>query len=319
MRNVLDHRRAGVLAGAWLMLCCGGTEPGAAASEEVASVMDAEVAPDPGPTPVVEPDAEPQPEPMRVCPERKRCDGSYCEQTLIPAGEFFMGSDSPPRLDSHFPSGDERPIHRVKLDAFCIDRFEVSLERYESCVDAGVCPPEGLMFKEDGYETVVNHYPPQCWPDREKCKDYAVNGKNYWQAHTYCTWVGGRLCTEAEWERAANGPGPQKRIHPWGDDPPTADLVNIPSVGPGTIEEVYSHAAGTSPEGVFNLAGNVYEWVRDAYQPYEPAPDGEALENPVYPPTTADAKVIGRGSCFFTEPEETVTERSIFWKTFDWG
>ena len=315
----------------WVALCVGacssgdeastvpsdlGASPDAAADVAPALDVAADVGVDPGPAPA--PDVGPV---ELGCPDRERCDLPYCDQVLIPAGEFLMGSVHPPRTDSHFPSGDERPIHPVQLDAFCIDRYEATLERYEACVDAGFCPPEGLLWEEkaDGYETVVNHYPPKCSPDREVCKHYAVNGKNRFQAEHYCAWIGGRLCTEAEWERVANGPGPQQRIHPWGDDPPTSARVNIPSVGSGYIDPVNSHPAGASVEGVFNLAGNVYEWVVDAYAPYAPAPDGEALVNPVYPPPSAEAQVVGRGSCFFTEPERTVTERSLFDKTFDWG
>lgn len=254
-----------------------------------------------------------------TCPDRETCDRPFCEQVLIPSGEFVMGSEHTDRPDAYWPAGDESPPHPVQLDAFCIDKYEVTLRRYEDCVDDGVCSPDGLEHEQRDFQTVVNHYPDQCWPDRDACPEFAVNAKNYWQAQAYCAYSGGRLCTEAEWERAASGPGPEKPSHPWGDEPPTSDRVNIPSVGSGYVDPVDSHAAGQSAEGVYNLAGNVYEWVRDAYYPYEPAPDGEALHNPVTPPDWGGAEVVGRGSCFFTEPEETVTERSVFPMDFDWG
>ncbi len=238
---------------------------------------------------------------------------------LIPSGVFLMGSDDAPRSDSHFPSGDARPVHPVRLDAFCIDQYEVSLERYESCVDAGVCTPDGLLFKSSDYQTVVNHYPAQCESDLEPCRHHAVNTKSYHQAQAYCAWIGSRLCTEAEWERAANGPGPERRPHPWGEASPTAALANLPAVGSGFIDPVDSHPDGASVEGVFNLAGNVYEWVRDRYQLYVAEPNGEPLPNPVSLPTSDDQQVVGRGACFFTEPADTVTERSRFEMSFDWG
>ena len=254
-----------------------------------------------------------------VCPELNHPDRDFTEQVFIPAGEFTMGSEHTDRPGAYWPAGDESPPHQVKLDAFCIDKFEVSLRRYEDCVDDGVCSPDGLEHEERDFQTTVNHYPDECWPDTEECQEYAVNAKNYWQAQAFCAYNGQRLCTEAEWERAASGPGPDKPPHPWGDDPPNTDLVNIPSVGSGYVDPVDWHAEGASAEGVNNMAGNVYEWVRDKYDPYEPAPNGEALDNPVNLPDWGGAEVVGRGSCFFTEPEETVTERSVFPMDFDWG
>ena len=257
-------------------------------------------------------------EPVELsCPETDNCDRDYCEQILIPAGEFTMGSESGPRPDAYWPSGDERPPHQVTLDAFCIDKYEVSLRRYEDCVDDGVCSPDGLEHEQRDVQTVINHMPDDCWPDRENCYDHAVNAKNYWQAQAYCSYVGRRLCTEAEWERAAGGPGPDKTLHPWGNEDPDSDLVNLPSTGTGYVEAVNDYAAGQSAEGVFNMAGNVYEWVQDKYDLYDEDADG--VHNPVHPPDFGEAEVVGRGSCFFTEPEETVTERSIFPMDFDWG
>ena len=248
------------------------------------------------------------------CPQSDNCDRDYCEQILIPAGEFTMGSESGPRPDAYWPSGDERPPHQMEIGAFCIDKYEVTLRRYEDCVDDGACSPDGLEHEQRDVQTVVNHYPDDCWPDREECFDHAVNAKNYWQAQAYCSYVGRRLCTEAEWERAAGGPGPDKPLHPWGNDDPDSDLVNLPSTGTGYVEAVYDYADGQSAEGVFNMAGNVYEWVEDKYELY--SDEDHSASNP---PDFGEAEVVGRGSCFFTEPEVTVTERSVFPMDFDWG
>lgn len=252
-----------------------------------------------------------------VCVDHDNCEDEFCDQVLIPGGEFTMGTNHKPHEDAYWPSGDERPRHQVQLDAFCIDKYEVTLQRYERCVDAGECSPEGLQYRD--YDTVVNHYAPECTTRLSRCKHNAVNAKNYYQAEEYCEWIGGRLCTEAEWERAANGPGPEQYRWPWGDDDPTSTLVNLPSTGTGYVEEVDDYAAGMSPEGVYNLAGNVYEWVADAYSTYESTDDGEVLDNPSYPLTSDTDTAIGRGSCFFTEPEHAVTERSTFSPYFDWG
>ncbi len=254
-----------------------------------------------------------------TCPERETCTEEFCDQVLIPAGQFTMGSDHEPHADSYWPSGDERPTHVVELDTFCIDKYEVSLERYQACVDAEVCTPNGLEYEFPAADTVVNHYPNTCYRDMEPCMQRAVNAKTYWQAEAYCEWMGGRLCTEAEWERVANGPGLEQRKHPWGDEDPTAELVNIPSVGTGFIEDVDICEAGASVEGVFNLAGNVYEWVADRYEYYDVPSDGSVVVNPTNPPISGEEDGVGRGSCFFTEPEHTVAERSTFPLDFDWG
>ena len=307
-------KAASVLIMVWLAVACS-PDDGEPAAVETDVPADMGAAPDVA----TEPDIPP--EPVYACEKRAKCNREFCDRVLIPQGEFIMGTEHPPRTDSHFPSGDERPPHLVSLDAYCIDKYEVSLERYEDCVDAGMCSPAGLKWtdKTDKITTTVNHYPNICYPDLNVCKNRAVNGKTYFQARNYCEWLGSRLCTEAEWERAASGPGPIKHKHPWGDGPPTSARVNIPSVGSGFIDPVDSHPDGASPEGVFNMASNVYEWTRDAYDMYEPAPNGEALHNPLTLPTSPDQKVVGRGSCFFTEPGDTVSERSLFWNTFDWG
>ena len=183
---------------------------------------------------------------------------------------------------------------------------------------AGVCSPDGLLWVSSLVETVVNHYPNEC-TDRANCLDWPVNGKTYTQAQEYCEYIGGRLCTEAEWERAANGPGPERRLHPWGDEDPTYDRANLESTGEGFINRVASHMLGRSVEGVYNLAGNVYEWVEDRYAQYPWPPAGEVVSNPRSLPVSDQDEFVMRGSCFFTTPEHTVSERSVMPPIFDWG
>ena len=307
-----------------LLSSCG--DEGSAKSEDKAAadtaVADTAAADAEAADTVVTPDV-PKGPPVLVCSPHNNCEEEFCDQVLIKGGEFNMGTENEPNSNSLWPSGDARPIHLVQVDTFCIDRYEVSLERYESCVDAGACSPEGLKWgKTDSLiQTTVNHYPEHCYENKKVlpvCKNLAVNGKTSVQAKAYCAWIGGRLCTEAEWERAANGPGLEQRAHPWGNDPPTTKLVNIKSVGPGYIEPVDSHGIGKSVEGVYNLAGNVYEWTSDAYLPYKQAFGGGALDNPSNPPL-GQQEMIGRGSCFFTEPTHTVTDRTVFAQIFDWG
>ena len=254
-----------------------------------------------------------------ACPDKPNCTQEFCEQILIPGGQFTMGTDHEPHEDAYWPSGDERPAHVVALEPYCIDKYEVTLGRYEACVDEKKCSRYGLMYEFPSITTtVVNHYPEWCYDDIDQCLEHAVNAKSYWQAQDYCEWQGGRLCTEAEWERAANGPGLEQRLHPWGDEDPTSELTNLPSTGTGYVERVDICEAGASPEGVMNLSGNVYEWVEDRYQVYDAPTDGSVHTNHGTPAAEGDDGV-GRGSCFFTEPEHTVSERSVFPLDFDWG
>ncbi len=118
-----------------------------------------------------------------TCPDRPKCTEMFCDQVLIEAGEFTMGGDHPPHEGTTWPSGDERPPHLVYVDAFCIDTYEVTLERYENCVQAGACTPDGLQWDDtSAIDTVVNHYPRWCRQKPEECLDRAVNAKNQQQA-----------------------------------------------------------------------------------------------------------------------------------------
>ena len=259
------------------------------------------------------------------CPVSARCTQEYCDQVLVPAGSFFMGSDEeghgappPAYFGGLHTLGDPRPAHEVFLDTYCIDRYEVTVARYETCVRAGACDP-GVdectrVPNTMDYRTKVNHYPEKCDNRGELCPNYPVNCKSYEQASTYCQWIGRRLCTEAEWERAASGPG--KRVHPWGFEAVDATRANTSLGGPGHLTPVDSYPGGISTEGVYNLAGNVYEWVSDFYAIYHDS-DGNLSANPQGP--GAGKLRVGRGGCFLTEPRHTTVERTTFDPEFNWG
>jgi len=160
---------------------------------------------------------------------------------LVPAGEFIMGSDK--------GDDDEQPIHRVFLDSFYMDKFEVTNRRFAKFVEAiQIEPPWGFADKE---KPIVH-------------ADYPVRWVNWMDAMGYCLWAGKRLPTEAEWEKAARGS--DGRVYPWGNDSPTpAHAVFGLKEGIGTVSPVGNRDKGKSPYGVHDMAGNLYEWTMDWY------------------------------------------------------
>ena len=160
---------------------------------------------------------------------------------LIPAGEFTMGSDK--------GDDDEQPVHRVFLNNYYIDKFEVTNGRFAKFVEAIHSePPWGFADQE----TPVVH------------ADHPVRWVNWMDAIGYCLWAGKRLPTEAEWEKAARGV--DGRVYPWGNDPPTpAQAVFGLKEGTETVSPIGNREKGQSPYGVQDLAGNLYEWTTDWY------------------------------------------------------
>jgi formylglycine-generating enzyme required for sulfatase activity len=209
----------------------------------------------------------------------------------VPAGTFWMGSTSAEIEDavaacvagggSEIPCrrscGAEGPRHEIYLDAFWIDRTEVTNAQYHKCVEAGVCEKP----------TTCNWGAPT-YNDDSKA-DHPVVCVDWNDARTYCQWAGKRLPTEAEWEKAARGTGGLS--YPWGD---TFDgrLVNFCDIncefehknedwddGYADTAPVGSYADGESPYGAWDMAGNVWEWVSDWYDGnyYDVSPDSNPL------------------------------------------
>jgi len=172
------------------------------------------------------------------------------EMVYVPAGEFNMGA----------PGGGDcfrTPIHTVVLDGFWLDRTEVTNGQYELCVAAGACEPSRYAD--------IEMYNGERQP---------VVAVTWYDAEAYCTWAGGLLPTEAQWEYAARGP--ENRTYPWGEEEPTCDMANYLECV-GTTAEVGSYPAGESWCGALDLTGNVYEWVMDWHHEY-PA---DKVVNPV--------------------------------------
>jgi formylglycine-generating enzyme required for sulfatase activity len=174
---------------------------------------------------------------------------------FVPGGRFDMGGDEThPETED-----DEVPRHPVALSSFWIDRTEVTNAQLARCVAAGACTPPyppALAVHEGYYE------------DPEYAGHPAINVD--WQhGQSYCTWAGGQLPTEAQWEYAARGP--DERLYPWGDRPPDETLLNYAGIVNNTAP-VGLYADGASWVGALDMAGNVWEWTADWYRPYSPAP-----------------------------------------------
>jgi formylglycine-generating enzyme required for sulfatase activity len=143
---------------------------------------------------------------------------------------------------------DESPQHMVFLDAFWIYETEVTNAQYRLCVEAGTCSlPAFLEFYDQAL--FANH--PAVYV-------------SWFQASGYCNWAGGRLLTEAEWEKAARGD--DGRVFPWGDNA-ECGYANVKGCTQGLTADVGTFTNGASPYGVMDLAGNAAEWVADWYAP----------------------------------------------------
>ena len=201
---------------------------------------------------------------------------------MVPAGPFTMGSND------GLPS--ERPEHSVTLDAYYIDRYEVSLQLY------------GTFLLD------AKHDAPSTWDDEAATTvgDRPAVGMGWADAAAYCAWAGKRLPTEAEWEKAARGT--DGRRYPWGHMQPFVDIANynrgiwvseaitLAGVTGGVEGMSVRHGlkeGGKSPYGLHHMAGNAAEWVADWYdrEYYSKSPE----RNPTGP-SSGEKKVLRGGS-----------------------
>lgn len=167
------------------------------------------------------------------------------EFVRIPAGEFLMGSD--PQVDQDAYDF-EMPLHRVYLPEYYIGRYPVTVEQY-----AAFAPATEIEMRRSQERERANH---------------PVTRVSWHAALAFCRWLSERsaqrirLPSEAEWEKAARGT--DGRLYPWGNRPPNAQLCNHDTFVIDTTE-VACYPAGTSPFGVLDMAGNVWEWTNTVW------------------------------------------------------
>lgn len=170
---------------------------------------------------------------------------SETPRASIPEGYFLMGADGTDTLE------DERPQHPVWLDRYEIDVSEVTTAQYGAFLSK---EKRALPWQWEAVDPLQHH-------------DRPVIGVDWFDAEAYCRWRGARLPTEAEWEKAARGD--DGRLFPWGNQSPTDGLANF---GLGArfsynqvLAPVQRYELGRSPYGLYQMAGNVGEWVADWY------------------------------------------------------
>lgn len=203
----------------------------------------------------------------------KQSPGDGVQLVFIPAGEFTMGSNS-----ASGKLGPENPAHTVYTDAYWIYQTQVTNAMFAKCFDAGVCLKHvGALDTHFTNPAYANH---------------PVVYVTWDEALAYCKWQGGRLPTEAEWERAARGTS--DRFYPWGEITAGADVTNANNTV-GDTTAVGSYPKYTSFYGLLDMGGNVREWVMDWYSEtyYQESPKN----NPTGPET--GTKKVLRGAGFY--------------------
>lgn len=191
----------------------------------------------------------------------------------VPAGEFTMGFEG---------YGND---HKVTLDAYFIDQYEITNAAYKRCVDAGQCiqPYYSETFGKPEFD------------------DFPVTNVDWNMSDTYCAWRGARLPSEAEWEKAARGT--DGRTYPWGEGISCDKASYDDKKCEGNVTKVGSYENGKSPYGVYDMTGNVEEWVNDWYD------NNYYKDSPAHnPPGPASGKTrITRGGTYFNSGSSLTT------------
>jgi iron(II)-dependent oxidoreductase len=189
-----------------------------------------------------------------AAPCRARGDGIM----LVAGGAFWMGRDD--------GAPEEAPLHRVFVADFWIERQKVSNAEFAAFLDAtGLRPPgaERRYDEDDGDARI--HRRDGRWTADPGFDDHPVVEVSWFGARDYCRWKGRRLPTEAEWEKAARGD--DRRLYPWGAEPPSAERAVFGRAYNATAP-VGGRPRGASPHGVQDMLGNLREWTSTILRPY---------------------------------------------------
>ena len=208
------------------------------------------------------------------CGNFEHCCGSLgvcvADMVPVPGGPFWMGCNSWSGSSANDDNCDqaEHPYHEVQTDTFEIDITEVTTAQFTAFLDTGL----ECKWKQKSYKCVESNIPTG--------SDQApAVGVTWFGAHSYCQWVEKRLCTEAEWEKAARGGcdwyaeqqldcKADSRLHPWSNQWPSScdgETAVYSGCSCGGPCQVGGHPGGVSPSGALDMAGNVFEWVADWY------------------------------------------------------
>jgi iron(II)-dependent oxidoreductase len=208
---------------------------------------------------------------------RRRVDDT--ERVLVAAGSFDMGTD-----DQTFAYDNERPRHSIDLPGFAIDRYPVTARRYSAFMGDGGYQRRDL-WTDEGWDWLIDegHESPQGWISdlsggwlinrfghvSPLDPSEPVHHVSFHEAAAFAQWEGGRLPTEAEWEKAAAWDPAQKRSrkYPWGEAAPGPDRVNLDHAHWGPVP-VGSYPRGASAYGAEQMLGDMYEWTTTWFNGY---------------------------------------------------
>ncbi len=221
---------------------------------------------------------------------------AHGEMVLIPAGPYTQGHPLDKAERKKQRGSNDHPTRTSDIRSFWIDRFEVTMQQYNDCIEAKSCQrpqkrKQGFLFVQGRRVDLLRNRPPK----------EPVRWVEWKDAVDYCNWAGKRLPTEAEWEKAARGT--DKRSYPWGSEEPKlckqAKFYGCQNDLHGYEELPYEvsprlRVTGKSPYGVYDMAGNVFEWVQDCYDPkaYTTLP----TKDPVLEKADCKERVIRGGS-----------------------